>query len=193
MINKFKSVVMIAFVFILVAALPVLSEVNPSVNSIRDQNVQAKSAPTSEDVKFAGDFYYFFRSVVDYNNNLKEDLVIEDDYDKSIAVIKEVMNRRLEYAKKTISDLESIKPTDKFVSCYNTVLEALKLDVTYVKQILKMCDEKASIEDINNFENTINQTNESFMNAKEELVKVVKSWEEKYVQQVEEIYSEHQK
>lgn len=174
-LEKFKSIAVVVFMLVVTGFAPVV--------------FAGDAVPTDKDVQFAGQFYVIFRNVVDYNKDLEDQITIDEDYDKSIDTIKTVMNKRLEYAQKTLDKLEAITPTKDFEAAYNEVVSGVKEDMDYVKSIIALCDKKETIEAIDDKENVLKNTTRVYLDAKDKFVIIVKNWQDEFVQKVEEIYS----
>ena len=175
-IEKIKSVVAVVFMLV------VTCFVTPAF--------AGDVVPTPKDVNFAGQFYVIFRNIVDYNELIRDEIVLNKDYDTTISTIKSVMNKRLEYAQKALEDLKTITPTKDFESAYNAVSNGLNDDIGYVKSIIDMCDKKATIEELENKETVLSKTSKVYLDAKDEFVIIIKNWQDTYIKQVEEIYED---
>lgn len=149
-----------------------------------------KLTPTPDDIRFAKDFYQTFRNLMEYDGYIKFETGKIKHSESNISAFKPYLEKKLEYASKTLDLLSEMKTTTPFNDCSIELSKNLNVEIIHLKQALILCNKTLSKEEFDSLDATFNQINKRYEEIKENFISIVKQWDKQSIDEVENSYQQ---
>ncbi|MEW5820022.1 MAG: hypothetical protein AB1782_07500 [Cyanobacteriota bacterium] len=155
------------------------------LNTLKAENI----VPSQADVYFAQQFYKVFRNFMDSNEKLVDNIQPENAQTNEEAICQYAQDRFV-LTDTTINKLASFRPTKTFTNSYDSLIFSLKKDSSLLQEAKGMCNKGVDYAILEKFfKESFNTVEAEYDKTKNDFITTVKSWQQTYVDKVEEAYS----